>query len=439
MSIQPKLGKWDLTMIVINLVIGVGIFRSPQMVAKDAQILPIFFAAWVIGGIVSFCGALTFAEIGARYPSAGGFYKLFSHCYTPAFAFMLNWVLLINNAASCTGVAIMGAEYISPILLPAAWQNQNGITFLVLFVMLSLYVVNLLGIRAGANTQNALSIIKIAMILLFCCALFMPSSPQVETNISIPSLNWRESMLAFGTSLIAIFFSYGGYQQIINFGSDVKEPGKNIPKAIFMGILVVVVLYLTLNLAYYHILGFSGIQKSDLLAAEIGKALFGAAGGKAASILLFVSIVAFLNATIMANPRMYYAMAEDKVLPDIFKKVHERTQTQYFALSFFMFLTLATYFFAKTFDNILRYVMFIDTISIATAAYALFLLRKKMKTEEHAYQGYKIRFYPLIPIVFITMILICTLSLVYTEPQKCLVATGLFLLGYPLYRIFKRA
>jgi len=436
MSIQPKLGKWDLTMIVINLVIGVGIFRSPQMVAKDAQTLQIFFIAWIVGGVVSFCGALTFAEIGARYPIAGGFYKLFSHCYTPAFAFMLNWVLLINNAASCTGVAIMGAEYISPILLPPAWQNQNGITLLVLVVMLSLYLINLLGIRAGANTQNALSILKIGMILLFCGALFMPTPTNLPPENAVVSLNWSDSLIAFGVSLIAIFFSYGGYQQIINFGSDVKEPAKNIPKAIFVGMLVVVVLYLTLNLAYYHILGFSGIQNSTLLAAEIGNALFGTYGAKAASILLFVSIIGFLNATIMANPRMYYAMAEDKVLPDIFKKTHQRTQTQYFALTFFMFLSLATYFFAQTFDKILRYVMFIDTISLATAAFAVFLLRKKMKDEN--YEGYKIRFYPLIPIVFIGMILVCTLSLIYSEPFKCLAATGLFLLGYPIYRIFKR-
>lgn len=436
MTIQPKLGKWDLTMIVINLVIGVGIFCSPQMVAKDAQTPYIFFAAWVIGGIVSFCGALTFAEIGARYPNAGGFYKLFSHCYHPAFAFMMNWVLLINNAASCTGVAIMGAEYISPILLPPTWQNQQGITFLVLLIMLSLYFVNLLGIRAGANAQNILSIVKIGMIVLFCCALFLPTPANMPLESPIISLNMRESMLAFSISLIAIFFSYGGYQQIINFGSDVQEPAKNIPKAIFMGISVVVVLYICLNWAYYHILGFSGIQQSKLLAADIGIALFGAVGGKIASILLFVSIIAFLNATIMANPRMYYAMAEDKVLPDIFKKVHHRTQTQYFALSFFIFLSLVTYFFAQTFDNILRYVMFIDTISLATAAFALFLLRKKMKDID--YQGYKIRLFPLIPIIFIGMILVCNVSLIYSEPEKCLIATGLFLLGYPLYLFFRR-
>lgn len=436
MSIQAKLNKWDLTMIVVNLVIGVGIFRSPQLVAQQAHTSYIFFAAWIAGGIVSFCGALTFAEIGSRYPNAGGFYKLFSYCYHPAFAFMMNWVLIINNAAACAGVAIMGAEYISPILLPFSLQNQTGITIIVMSILLLLYIINLLGIRTGANVQNILSIIKIGMIVVFCSAIFIENPGRVPNLRVVTDLDAMSGFKAFGLSLIAIFFSYGGYQQTINFGSDIQNPIKNIPKAIFTGVSIVVVLYLCLNLAYYQVLGFAGIESSKLLASEIGRFLFGEIGGKVASILLFVSIIGFLNVTIMSNPRMYYAMAEDKVLPDIFKQVNSRTQSQPFALSFFILLSLLAYFFAQTFENIVNYVMFIDTLSLASAAFALFILRKKMKDID--YQGFKIRFYPLIPIVFIIMILICTFSLLRTELDKCLIASGLFLLGYPLYWVFKK-
>jgi APA family basic amino acid/polyamine antiporter len=126
-SITPKLNRFDLTMIVISLVIGMGIFGTPSDVAVKAGNAWIFFGAWIFGGIVTLCGALTFAEIGARYPTTGGFYKVFSFCFHPAFAFMINWVLVISNAASVAAVALLGAEYINPILLPQSLQNSTGV------------------------------------------------------------------------------------------------------------------------------------------------------------------------------------------------------------------------------------------------------------------------------------------------------------------------
>src|SRR5436190_8551508 len=116
MSIKPSLTRTDLTMIVVSFVIGIGIFRTPAIVAQKAYLPGIFFGAWILGGIISICGALTFAEIGSRFPAAGGFYKIFSECYHPVFAFMLNWSLVIINSFSAVGVALVGAEYISPVL-----------------------------------------------------------------------------------------------------------------------------------------------------------------------------------------------------------------------------------------------------------------------------------------------------------------------------------
>src|SRR5687767_7364769 len=122
-KIKPTLRTFDLTMIVVGLVIGMGIFRTPPEVAQKAGVPLIFFSAWILGAVISLIGALTFAEIGSRYPAAGGFYKIFSHCYHPAFAFMVNWITVISNAASTAGVAIMGAEYIAPILFPELERN----------------------------------------------------------------------------------------------------------------------------------------------------------------------------------------------------------------------------------------------------------------------------------------------------------------------------
>ena len=180
MSIKPKLGLFDLTMITVSLVIGIGIFKTPSIVAQKAETPLIFFAAWILGGIVSICGALTFAEIGSRMPVAGGFYKIFSHCYHPAFAFMLNWSLVITNAGSAVGVAIVGAEYINPVLktiispalIPHLFAHGNGIKLTAITVILVLFGLNYLGIKMGARTQNLLSMVKIITILIFCFAIF---------------------------------------------------------------------------------------------------------------------------------------------------------------------------------------------------------------------------------------------------------------------------
>lgn len=432
--IQAQLKRLDLTMIVVSLVIGVGIFRSPKMVALDAQTPMIFFCAWIAGGIVSICGALTFAEIGARYPQAGGFYRLFSYCYHPAFAFMMNWVLVINNAVACAAVAIIGAEYIRPLLLPESLQNQTGISLIVLPIIGILYVLNILGIHIGAKAQNVLSGLKIALMLLFIFAVFTPSK-VTTVSVVLPSLSPSTAFFAFATCLISVFFSYGGYQQTINFGADIENPQKNIPQAVFMGMGIVISLYLLINYTYYHVLGWEGLQQSPLLAAELGKALFGEYGAKITSVVIFISVIGFLNAAIMSNPRMYYAMAEDKVLPAIFKQVNPQTQVQSFGLTFFTALIIIAYLFGKQFENIVGYVMFIDTISLALAAAALFILRPK--TSEN-YTGFKIKAYPIIPLIFILMILVCTFSVVMAKPFNTLIALGLFAMGYPIYYVMRK-
>src|SRR6185437_4209425 len=203
MSIQPKLNRFDLTMIVIGLVIGMGIFAAPSEVAIKAGNTWIFFSAWIFGGLVSLCGALTFAEIGARFPVTGGFYKVFSYCYHPAVAFMINWVLVISNAASVAAVALIGADYIRPFLLPANLQNDLGTKIITITSVLILYIINFLGIKMSARTQNALMIFKIGLIVLICLAVFKNDAPHVAINAEPHT---GSLVTAFGLSLVAVFF-----------------------------------------------------------------------------------------------------------------------------------------------------------------------------------------------------------------------------------------
>src|SRR5258708_27109925 len=347
MSIKPKLNRFDLTMIVISLVIGMGIFATPSEVAIKAGNAWIFFGAWIFGGLVTLCGALTFAEIGARFPATGGFYKVFSYCYHPAVAFMINWVLVISNAASVAAVALIGSDYIRPFLLPANLQNDMCTKIITITSMALLYVINFLGIKMSSLAQTFLITFKIAMILLICSAVFKSNVTPVVIN-AVPHAG--NMVTAFGLSLVAVFFTYGGYQQTINFGGDIINAKTNIPKAVFFGITVVLILYLSINYAYFHVLGIGGLQQTPALAAKMVGVIFGNTGYKITSIMIFLSVLAYVNVNVMANPRVYYAMAEDRILPPIFKTVHPKTQVKEFGMSFFIAAIIIILFFAATFS-----------------------------------------------------------------------------------------
>ncbi|MBE7176162.1 MAG: amino acid permease [Mucilaginibacter polytrichastri] len=434
MHIQPRLNRFDLTMIVISLVIGMGIFRSPAEVAIHAGSAWIALAVWIIGGVVTLCGALTFAEIGSRLPAAGGFYKVFSYCYHPAFAFMINWVIVISNAASVAAVAIAGAEYINPFLLPQNLQNDTGMRITTFSTIGILYGINFLGIKTSARLQNILSVFKALMVLMLCLAVFRSDAYPAVVQAS-PSPHGL--IAAFGLSLVPVFFTYGGYQQTINFGGDIIDAPKNIPKAVKTGICTVILLYVLVNIAYLQVLGLGGLQKTPTLAAAMAGTLFGPTGYKITSLLLFLSVVAYINVNILSNPRIYYAMAEDGVLPQIFRRVNPRTQVQDFAMSFFVLVIVLILLVVQSFGDMLNYVMFFDTIGLSAAAMSIFLLRKKQGENAPA-DHYAIAWFPLVPLVFILTYWFVTISIFIDNPKAtgiCLVA---FAIGLVIYYASKR-
>lgn len=433
MSIIPRLNRFDLTMIVISLVVGMGIFGTPSDVAIKSGNVWIFFSAWIFGGIVSLCGALTFAEIGARYPHTGGFYKIFSYCYHPAFAFMINWVQVICNAAAVAAVSLLGAEYISPIVLPASLQNSLGIKLITIATVLILYIINLLGIKQSARAQNLLTLFKVGMILILCLAVFKSDTLPAANAVVIPHTG--SLITAFGLSMVAVFFTYTGYSQTINFGGDVINAKKNVPKAIFIGIGTVIVLYLSINYAYYSVLGIGGLQSARALAAVMAGAIFGPFGAKLTSVLMFLSVVAYVNVYILSMPRMYYAMAEDGVLPAIFKKVNPKTQVQEFGMSFFVGIIILVLFFVGSFAELLNYVVFFELIGTSMAALAIFILRKKTSAMDTS-DIYTVKWYPWVPAFFILAYWFVTINIFITfkeNPYAALWCFGAYAMGLAIY------
>ena len=414
MATKSKLTLFDFTMIVVSLVIGMGIFRTPANVAKASPDTFLFFTAWIAGGLVAFCGALTYAEIGSRLPVTGGYYKVFSYAYHPSIAFAINCVILVSNAASLAMVALVGGEYITAIFVPlskdvewikiaanASYIQTIQITIAIVAILL-FYGVNLLGLKMSAKTQNVLTLIKIILILLLITPLFFAdaqASSQV-INTSTISPTFMEYIKAFGIGLVAVSFTYGGYQQTINFGAEVDKPTKNVPRGIFLGIAIIIILYLTINYAYIKVIGFDALKDTKNIAAVMASKVFGINAERILSGFLFLSVLAYVNVLLMSNPRVMFAMSEDKILPPLFGKRNTKTDVLTTSLTTFAVVCIFIVFWAKEFDKILSFTIFLDCFGMVLSAATIFILRKKTKYLDDT-GIYKMKLFPLMPILFI--------------------------------------
>lgn len=436
--IKPKLGVFDLSIIVISLVIGMGIFRTPSEVASKAGTPEIFFAAWIVGAIISLFGALTFAEIGSRIPTAGGFYKLFSICYNPVFAFMVNWITVISNAASTAAVAIMGSAYIAPLLLPGT-EEYLATMIVTIGTVFILLIINLLGIKISAMVLNGLMIIKIGLILLLISCMFVVFGNDITSAVSKPLPVESDPLKAFIMCFIPVFFTYGGYQHTINFGSDIANPSRTLPKSIFIGIAIILVLYLTVNFSYFSVLGFEQLASTKTLASDMVSILFGKTASVFLSVVMFFAVMAYVNVSILSNPRVYFAMAEDKVLPKVFMQVNSKTQVQQFGVIVFCSFIFITLFYTQSFEKILQYVMFFDSISLITAAGAIFILRWRAKRSKELESSiYKIKFYPFLPIFYILIYTLVNISVFISNKEAFGIGAVLFISGYPIFYLIRR-
>jgi basic amino acid/polyamine antiporter, APA family len=271
------------------------------------------------------------------------------------------------------------------------------------------------------------------MIAVLCLAVFTHQPDAVISQSVLPAGN---PVTAFGLSLVAVFFTYTGYQQTINFGGDVVDAKRNIPKGILTGITIVIIVYMVVNLAYYAVLGMGGLQQNTGLAAKMASVVFGSVGEKVASVLMFISVLAYVNVNIMSVPRVFYAMADDGVLPALFKRVNPRTQALEFGMSCFVAAVLAILFFAGSFGEVLDYAMFFECIGLAAAAIAIFILRKR--TQHLDGTGiYTIKWYPLVPIVFIAVYGFVIISIFMGNPNATVVCLGAFAAGLAIYYLVK--
>ena len=435
-----KLNLFSLTMIVIGFVIGMGIFRTAATSAKDAISPSVYFSAWAIGGLVALCGALTYAEIGSRYPVTGGYYKVFAKAYHPSIAFAINCIILVSNAASISGVALIGSGYLLK-LFPGNWTDIDK-ALVSSAAIIVFYLINLKGLKTSSTAQNILMMIKITMVIVLISALFFPDKYAVgdaAKAVAAPehAFTWIDWVKSLGISLIAVSFTYGGYQQTINLGNDVQNPSKNIPRGIFIGILIIIGLYMLVNLSYFNVVGFNQMKGEKEIAYVVIDRIFGKGGASVFSAFLFLGVLAYVNGSLLSNPRVMYAMGDDGSFPKIFAKHNEKTNVITFSLTVFSALCIIILYFSQEFEKILTFTIFLDSFGMILSAATIFWFRKKTKHLDGT-GIYKMKFFPLMPLIFIAAYLFVAGSITLADPKAALTGVAVLTAFMLLYFILNR-
>ena len=425
-------------MIVIGLVIGLGIFRTASDSARAALTPTVFFTAWFVGGLIALAGALTYAEIGSRLPVTGGYYKIFAVAYHPSVAFAVNCIILVSNAASLAGVALIGSEYLAEAIFTHPPSDAVK-AFIAMGSIGVFYVVNLLGLRLSSTTQNLLMSVKIGMILVLILALFFPQihAPSPAATVVAVDHSWTDLIQSFGAALVAVSFTYGGYQQTINFGGEVRNARHVLPRGILIGTLVIIALYLTVSFSYYKVIGFEELKTSRGIAAIVAERMFGPAGRYVFSLLLFLAVLAYVNVILLSNPRVMYAMSEDGILPKIFRKKDEKRDVLTVSLTTYALLSVVMIFFMETFDRILSFTMFLDCIGMAFSAATLFILRRR-QADAPAGDTYRMRLYPWMPLLFIAAYAFVAYSIARDKPTTALTAVAVLAAFVIIYFVSRK-
>jgi len=374
---RRELGLFDAAVVVAGGVVGVGIFANPSNVARILHNPVHILAAWTIGGAVALVGGFVWAELASRFPHVGGQYVYLQRAYHPVVGFLYGVALLfIINGGSLAAVSILFASYVDATFVPL---GKVGVRIAAAAALVALTAVNAIGVRAGKWTNNILMAAKVAGIVALL-ALAANRGPIPASRFSL-----GESIPPGGligllfTALVPILFAYGGWQSCANIAGEIKDPARNLPRANVIGVIVVVALYLSLNLAYLWVLTPDQVAGSSALAADMARAVAGEAGARFVALLIVVSSLGFLAVVILTGPRLYYAMASDGLLPARIGRLHPRYQTPVLALwlQAGVSLVLLT---TNTYDELLSYVVFADWLFFGLTAGALLITRRRDPT-----------------------------------------------------------
>jgi APA family basic amino acid/polyamine antiporter len=430
-QLKRVLGLWDLVLMIIGTVIGSGIFLVPGTVLKSlGNSVPLAAFVWLAGGVLSLLGALTYGELSAARPRAGGLYVYIRDCFGALPAFLFGWTFfLVISAGTVATLAVAFANYMGEFLPLSPWLAK----VISVLVILSVTVVNIRGTRHSANLTNVTTVFKVTVIVALGVVLWKYGThPLFEDDAR--HLHQVPGWSGVGAAMISVLWAYEGWQYVTFSAGETINPQRTFPLAFLVGTMALIVIYLLANAGYVVALGAAGVADSTRVAASALAVVVGSVASKIVGIVILVSIFSAANAIMLAAPRVYYAMAGDGLFFRSLARIHPTYGTPAFAIGVagsWSALLAAI----GSFEQLLTFVVFIGWIFYALAASSLFVYRRR---EPNAVRAYRVPGYPLTPLVFIVAAAGLVANTIATQPLRAAIGLGIVTLGLPAYLFWRR-
>lgn len=429
------LTRFDGTLLVVGCIIGAGVFFTPHDVSLVVQDPSLMLGVWVLGGVIALTGALTYAELGALYPQTGGVYVFMREAFGPAPAFLYGWTLMLVIAPGALAIV---ADFFAANLgqqLPAAWRPPNEAIAAAVIVVLTW--VNVRGVRWGSLVQNFFSLSKLAALALLVLGGLTYGGERVlpAPGAVVPAAS-HHGLLGFLFAMVPVLFSYGGWQNGTFIAGEMKRPQRDVPIAVCLGTVIVVISYLTINLSFLRIMTPEAIASDRTFAAAAARAALGPFGGTLVVLGILVSTFGICAAILLANPRVAQAIAGDGLFLDAFARLHRRYRTPHWAIITLGASSLVLLFVGGA-GQLLDAVVFADWVFFALTGASLPILRRR---SEHVDGVFRCPGYPFVPWLFIVLATsMAIITFVRADALSRILGAGLLLSGLPVYLAFARS
>lgn len=431
--LERVLGLRQLIFIVIGTVIGSGIFIVPGAVLRQSGgSVGVALLVWLVGGVLSLLGALTYAELGAMRPAAGGLYVYIRDAFGRFPAFLFGWTLFfVIGSGSVATLAVASTSYLAhfiPLSPVAARLAAVGIIALIA-------AINVHGTRDSARVQDWTTFLKVGGIVVMS-GLFLARGTGLRETISAmwPRPDAGSLVSGVGLAMIGTLWAYEGWQYVTYSAGEARDPQRTFHRGIVLGTTSLIVIYLLATLGYLAALGPAGVAGTDRVAADAATALFGPIAGSAVAAMILISIFSATNGLVLTTPRAFFAMARDGIFFRRLAEIHPRFGTPAFAIvasSLWAMLLAAT----GTFEQLLTYVVFVGWIFYALGALSIFAYRRR---QPDAPRPFRVPGFPLTPILFVVAAGAIVLNTLLAQPGRAAVGLGVVLLGSPAYLVWRR-
>ncbi|HKC64629.1 MAG TPA: amino acid permease [Pyrinomonadaceae bacterium] len=435
-ELKRQLGTGAATALIIGEVIGLGIFLYPAGMAKSLGSPFWLLVVWLLMGLMALAGAFCYAELATRFPETGGGYVYLREAYGARPAFLYGWMLFLVLDPGLTATFAVGLANYASFITPL---SPLAIKLLAVGTILTLALVNILGVRLSASVMKALVFLKVGLLLFIVFWGFGSRLGNWSNFVPFASQRAGSDALlpALAGACVLAFFSFAGWWDLTKVAGEARDPRKTLPRALVLGILVITCVYVLTSAAFLYLVPLesvpSGATSAQTFAAQVGAALFGQTGGQVFASVVVVCALGSLAAYIMAAPRVYYAMARDRLFVKQIASVHPRFGTPALAITLQALLS-SFLIFIGTFDEIIAYFFFVTVLFIALTVAALFIFRRR-RVETDAYRT---PMYPLTPIFFLIVTAVLLFLLASNSPKQAFLGVGVVLIGVPIYQLLFR-